>query len=54
MLEQLEHFFPRLETLNLIPEMYKILIPSFISGGRHDGNVPIAIANDAYENIGNH
>ena len=38
--------------INFVPEMNKIIIPSLILWGRHDGVFPIALAHEAFENIG--
>jgi pimeloyl-ACP methyl ester carboxylesterase len=39
-------------TLNYTPEMNNIKIPSLILWGRHDGVFPVALAQEAYDNIG--
>ena len=36
----------------LTPEMHKIIIPSMVLWGRHDGTLPVALAYDAYDNLG--
>jgi len=46
-----KHMWSRLENINLVPEMHKITIPSLILWGRHDGMLPVAIAQD-FENLG--
>ena len=38
--------------INFVPEMHKIKIPSLILWGRHDGVFPVALAHEAYDNIG--
>jgi len=38
--------------LNVLSEIGNIKIPSLILGGKHDGNIPIKIANETYEEIG--
>jgi len=41
-----------LEKLNLSAQMYKITIPSIIIWGRHDGILPVELAQNAYDNLG--
>jgi pimeloyl-ACP methyl ester carboxylesterase len=36
----------------LTPEMYRIKVPSMVLWGRHDGTLPVALAYDAYNNLG--
>ncbi len=36
----------------LTPEMYRIQIPSMVLWGRHDGTLPVALAYDAFDNLG--
>ena len=38
--------------LNLSPEMHKIKIPALVLWGRHDGSLPVELAQDAYDNLG--
>jgi pimeloyl-ACP methyl ester carboxylesterase len=40
------------EDLNMTSEMYKITIPTLILWGRHDGRLPVALAQEAYDNVG--
>jgi pimeloyl-ACP methyl ester carboxylesterase len=46
----MKHF--NLDNFNLSPEMYKIKLPSLILWGRHDGILPVELAQDAYDNLG--
>ena len=41
-----------MEELNFVPEMYKIVVPTLILWGRHDGALPVELAQEAYDNIG--
>jgi len=41
-----------LEKFNLSSQMYKIKIPSVIIWGRHDGILPVELAQNAYDNLG--
>jgi pimeloyl-ACP methyl ester carboxylesterase len=41
-----------LKNIDFTPEMHKITIPSMILWGRHDGTLPVALAQDAYDSIG--
>jgi len=41
-----------LEKFNLSSQMNKITIPSIILWGRHDGILPVELAQNAYENLG--
>jgi pimeloyl-ACP methyl ester carboxylesterase len=41
-----------LEKFNLTSQMYKITVPSMICWGRHDGILPVKLAQDAYDNLG--
>jgi len=38
--------------ISLTPEMNKILVPSMVLWGRHDGTLPVALAYDAFDNLG--
>lgn len=39
-------------TLNMFPKLHKILIPTLIMAGRHDGIIPVESAQTAFYNIG--
>ncbi len=41
-----------MKNLDYSPEMHKITIPSMILWGRHDGTLPVALAQNAYDSIG--
>jgi len=38
--------------LDLTPEMHKIKVPSLILWGKHDGSLPVELAENAYNNLG--
>jgi len=40
-----------LQNINLVSEMHKITIPSLILWGRHDGILPVELAQEAYDNL---
>jgi pimeloyl-ACP methyl ester carboxylesterase len=48
----LNHNNFNLKDLDLSPEMYKITIPSMVFWGRHDGTLPVPLAQNAYDNLG--
>jgi proline iminopeptidase len=39
-------------TLNMHPEMHKILVPTLILWGRHDGILPVEMAQTAFNSFG--
>ena len=39
-------------TFNLHPEMYKITVPAMILWGRHDGIIPVEMAQTAFDSLG--
>ncbi len=41
-----------IKNIDYSPEMHKITIPSMILWGRHDGTLPVALAQNAYDSIG--
>lgn len=40
--------------LNLTPQMSSIVVPTLITWGRHDGILPVALAQQAYDALGTH
>jgi pimeloyl-ACP methyl ester carboxylesterase len=41
-----------MKNIDYSPEMYKITIPAMVLWGRHDGSLPVALAQNAYDSIG--
>ena len=41
-----------IEKLNMTSELHKITIPSIVLWGRHDGILPVPLAQEAYDNLG--
>ena len=41
-----------MKNIDLTPEMLNITIPSMILWGRHDGTLPVDLADDAYDHLG--
>jgi pimeloyl-ACP methyl ester carboxylesterase len=39
-------------TLNMHPEMHKILVPVLLVWGRHDGILPVEMAQTAFDSLG--
>ncbi|MDD9941946.1 MAG: alpha/beta hydrolase [Myxococcales bacterium] len=42
----------RLESIDLSDQMGAITVPSMVLWGRHDGTLPVALADDAYDSLG--